>query len=549
MKIERIAVLSNVNVNPIAHMLDDYAVYEAEGYGNELETLMNQSSALYGFKPKAIVLLIDLMEAFRRQLDVESAKKETVCWFRAFEACISPDCIYMVSDGYLYGEETAIDLVNEKKSELERVWKERLKECASDHANVYAFPLHQVIEGLGEEAAFSKITWYMGKIPFSLAAQKRIAQEIKRQIEKHSYTPKKALVTDLDNTLWGGLAGENDKNPIQLSEDGKGLAYKNTQRVMKIIKDSGAVLCIASKNNERDAMEIIENHPHMALRAEDFVIKKINWNPKPDNILEIAKELNLGLDSIVFLDDSPWERELVKNTLPEVLVPDFPKDVARLPGELVKIYQKYFEKPVLTKEDMQKSKQYASNVRREHFQSQTASFPEYLKGLQIVVETVDPASSIKRLVQLANKTNQFNLTTKRYTLPGMQEILSDENIQVYAYQVSDRFGDLGIVAIVEVDFHSKIPTVTEFAMSCRAMGRNIEYGIVDDIENAVKAQGYDKLRAQYIPTAKNKPVEGLWTKLGYRALENADGCFWYEIDLFKKQEREYYFAKDIGGMK
>lgn len=393
---------------------------------------------------------------------------------------------------------------------------------------------------MGAENAFSLKMWYMGRILHTNEAQKRIVELLLHIIRLQRRIPKKVLLLDLDNTLWGGLAGEADHTPIMLSGEHTGLMYRNLQRVIAGMQKQGVLLGIVSKNNEKDAMDIISSHPQMVLRPEDFVAMKINWRPKPENIAEIARELNLGLDSFVFWDDSPAERTLVKASLPQVTVPDFPDRPEELTEAMVRIYRQYFEQAAVTSEDRQKTRQYAENAKRSALKTQALDFASYLRQLAMEISRESPEANSERLTQLVNKTNQFNLTTKRYELSAMQRLLQDAGKRVYLYRVKDCFGDNGIVAAVIVDLTEAVPMIDTFVMSCRVMGRNIENAIIEDIERELYRQGYTSLRAKYLPTAKNRPVENLFEKLDYRILAaDKTGEKLYEITLAPDRRRDY----------
>ena len=356
------------------------------------------------------------------------------------------------------------------------------------------FPYRRIIGGLGEEKSFSLKTWYLGKILHTGEAQKRLSEEIGRLVETEAGVPKKVLLVDLDNTLWGGLAGEREHTPLELSEDHQGLAYKNAQRVLRLILQSGAVLGIVSKNNEEDALAVIREHPHMVLREEDFAVRRINWRPKHENIREIADSLNLWLYAMVFWDDSPAERELVKQMLPQVEVPSFPDSPVELATALTELYRKFFQKPRLTAEDREKTRQYAQYEQRNRLEEQVGDFGQYLRRLQIRVEPMDPAAHMERLVQLVNKTNQFNLTTLRYSLEEMQNIVADSSKKVYLYRVEDCFGDYGIVSAAIVDLAGESPLVEEWVLSCRVMGKQVEDALLGHMEAELLAAGYGQLR-------------------------------------------------------
>ncbi len=515
----RIALLSNVNMNALIRMLQkDAEVYEAEGYGNELGILMNPASSYHTFAPEMTFVLMDLMELLEHELDAETAKLRVERWFAAFESAMQDTCVYYVSDAYLWGLETETACAFVDCRFFEELWDEALKGLCERHANVRILPYRRMITLLGEENAFSPKMWYMGRILLSGEAQKRLGALVVDRMNLEYRTPKKVLVLDLDNTLWGGLAGEHDITPIQLSEEHGGLAYKNLQRVILQMQKQGVILAIASKNNKEDAEEILQNHPHMVLRPEHFATRYINWNAKNQSLMEMAAELNLGLDSFVFWDDNPQERLLIQETLPEVTVPDFPAKTEELAPAMTAIYHTYFEKPVLTTEDMDKTRQYADNAKRMELQQASGSFEDYLKQLRIVVTRVDASEHASRLEALLNKTNQFNLATIRHTASEVQELLKNPDKRIFLYGVEDCFGDNGIVAAVIVDV-TEVPLIEEFVMSCRVMGKNVEYGIIDHVEKCLRKEGILNLRGRYIPTVKNKPVAELYTQLGYTELQ------------------------------
>ncbi len=543
----RLAVLSNVNMNMVIRMLQKQAeVYEAEGYGNELGVLLNPASSYHAFGADITFLILDLAELLEHDFEPQTAKERIEGWFRTLDGCLPEHGIFYISDAYLWAVELAVLADPERKQQLESLWSLELQALCSKHGNVRIFPYRSLIESQGEGKAFSLKMWYMGKVLLGMETQSLLAEKINFYAKLEYRTPKKVLVLDLDNTLWGGLAGEADHTPVQLSEDHGGLAYKNLQRVLKIMQSQGVILVIASKNNEADAMEILEHHPHMVLRPEDFAARRINWDPKPDSIRAMAQELNLGTDAFVFFDDSEAEREMMRQMLPEVTVPEFPDRPEELASCMVEIYETYFARAVVTKEDREKTAQYRANAGRNAMAKQAVSFEDYVKKLEICLIPVDPKEHLDRLTQLFNKTNQFNLTTRRYTTEEMQRIVEDETKRVFLYQVTDVFGDNGIVAAAIVDTAGEIPEITDLVMSCRVMGRNIENAVIDRIEQQMLEEGYEKLRGRYIPTAKNKPVEQLYEKLGYEKTDNTteDGSC-YEITLAARPERPYWLKENL----
>ena len=542
---QKLALLSNVNMNLVIRLLQKQAaVYETEGYGNELGILMNPSSSYHAFGPEITFLVEDLMELLEHDLEPETAEKRIDGWFTRLEEVLVAAQLYYIADAYLWGAELAAADTG-RKAALEELWQRRLEMCCKAHANVRALDYHHMIESLGEENAFSAKMWYMGRILLSNEAQKRLCALILDRVRVESRTPKKVLLLDLDNTLWGGLAGEHDRTPVVLSEEHAGLAYKNLQRLLLEMQKQGVLLGIVSKNNEQDAMEILKKHPHMVLRPEVFAAKRINWTPKHENIKDIARELNLGLDSFVFWDDNPAERQLVKEMLPQVEVPDFPDKPEALAPAMAEIFREYFEKAFTTEEDRDKTAQYVALSERKRLQENVGSFEDYLRELKIVIRRAEPKKHAERLLQMMNKTNQFNLTTRRYTQAQIAELLEDGDRQVYLYSVADRFGDNGITAALIADFSGEVPVLTDFVMSCRIMGRNIEDALVEDVEKDMRSRGWSRLQALYVPTAKNVPVSGLYRRLGYgEAGAAGEKGILYEIGLAQTPERRYDVRMD-----
>lgn len=559
----KIALLSNVNMNFVIRMLQnqsreqskavaengeeglrELSIYNAPGYGNELGLLLDPTSSYQEFGPDITFLVMDVMELLEHDLTVEESRVER--WFSMLKGALKPEKMYYISDAWVQGEELSVCFDVERKQKLEEIWDGQLTKLMAECSNVRCFPYHKLIGRLGEERAFSMKMWYLGKILHTNEAQKAMAEEIVHLSEVAARTPKKVLLLDLDNTLWGGLAGENDHTPIKLSEDHEGLAYKNLQRVIAQMQSQGVILGIVSKNNEEDAMELIKNHPHMVLRPEAFAAKRINWQPKPENIREIAKELNLGLDSFVFWDDNPAERQLVKAVLPQVMVPDFPEKPEELAKAMAGVYRRYFEKETVTAEDLEKTKQYAQNAMRKDLEARAVDFESYLKQLDMELICEDPLKNLERLVQLINKTNQFNLTTRRYDRQTLQGFLEDgRHNRVFLYRVKDCFGDNGIVSAVIIRLPENFaPIIDTFVMSCRVMGRNLEYDILADVEEQLYKEGYKSLIGEYLPTKKNKPVENLYETLGYEKLpeeKNEDE----EVSEPRKEQTGYCYRIEL----
>ena len=336
-----------------------------------------------------------------------------------------------------------------------------------------------------------------------------------KQLDAIALKRKKCLVLDLDNTIWGGILGEDGINGIQLGGDYPGKAYLFFQKQIKELEQQGVILAICSKNNQIDVDTLWKQHVDCILKKDDFACTKINWQNKADNIREIASELNIGLDSMVFLDDNPTERALIQQELPEVVVPNFPTNPYELPMFFKQIAEQYFAVYHLTEEDKNKTELYRANTLRNHSKIQFANMDEYIKSLQIEL-TIDEATDIMipRVAQMTQKTNQFNLTTHRYTEAEIFTLIS-QGAKIYTLSVRDRFGDNGISGLAIAKIHGDKADIDTFLLSCRVLGKKIEQKFIVQLIEQLKKHGITKIFATYIPTAKNKQVENFYTENGF----------------------------------
>lgn len=353
---------------------------------------------------------------------------------------------------------------------------------------------------------------------------------------------KKCLVLDLDNTLWGGVLGEDGIEGIRIGGDYPGKAFLFWQEALLELSNTGVILTVCSKNNETDVLEAWEKNPFMVLKKDNFATWRINWADKATNIKEIALELNIGLDSMVFVDDNPTERALIRQMIPMVEVPEFPNQPYEFPVFFKELVEKYFKVYSVTNEDKKKTEQYKANAQRAQAQRSFIDFDSFLENLNIQI-TIERANdfNIPRIAQLTQKTNQFNLTTKRYTDADVRSFL-EAGWKIWCVSVSDRFGDNGITGCVIVN-GSVIDT---FLLSCRVLGKGVEVAFIKKILTILKEDGVDEMKATYIPTAKNVQVKDFYEKCGFACVsEDVDGQKSYAIDLKNAdlEIKEYYHIK------
>lgn len=537
----RVAVISNVNVSPIARMLsrdDSLEIWEPDGYGDILGTLMNPSSGFADFDSALTFILVDANQLLLGADGLDAALGEVDSFFSILKS-VQTNSQLFVSDLSFRHDPFADDLRSISARTVSAHWDACIKACSEEGTGVSFFEYSRLVETMGKEGFYSERMWYLGRIPHTFKAQRAIADAIADTVSMAMAPRKKVLFTDLDNTLWGGVVGELGAQGIELSDEHMGLVYKDIQRELLRIKNAGVVLGIVSKNNPDDALEAIRENDQMILREEDFSIMYLNWERKDANISNAAKVLNLGIDSFVFLDDNPTERELVSTMLPEVTVLPFPDDVVAVPAMLRDAYDRYFRPIVLTKEAQEKTEQYAAMAKSAALQESSASFEEYLRALELRVNAVNPEEHIDRLAEMIAKTNQFNLTTKRYSRADLVRMLAEpESFRIYAYEVVDRFANNGLTVLAIVKLGTE-PVIDEFLMSCRVMGRRIEDYVIDRIERDMIELGYDELRAEYSPTKKNVPVKTLYSDLGYGVLEQNGSTTVYSIELPARPERAF----------
>src|SRR5437899_1123676 len=365
---------------------------------------------------------------------------------------------------------------------------------------------------LGGPAAFNYRLWYLGKIPFSNEVFKAAARDIKSALRGLGGQAKKIVLLDLDDVLWGGIVGDAGWEGLTLGgHDPAGEALVDFQRELKALTRRGILLAIVSKNEESVAMEAIAKHPEMVLKLVDFAGWRINWRDKAENIHALMNELNLGLDSAVFIDDSAVERARVRETLPALFVPDWPSDKRLYPQALLSL--DCFDRPSLTEEDRQRSRMSAVDRERKQTKIDLGNLEEWLATLNtsVRVEELNQAN-LPRAAQLLNKTNQMNLSTRRMSEAEFQVWVLEKTRRAWTFRVSDRFGDSGLTGILTIEIDGLRATIIDFVLSCRVMGRKIEEAMLHVAISWARSAGIKEVYANYCQTPKNKPCHDFFHK-------------------------------------
>jgi len=392
----------------------------------------------------------------------------------------------------------------------------RLMDRLASASNVYVLDASRWAAAGGPQAQNPR-AWFLGKIAFGGGALAEAARDIKAALRGLGGGARKLVVVDLDDTMWGGIVGDVGWENLRLGgHDAVGEALVAFQHGLAALKRRGILLAIVSKNEEAVALEAIRSHPAMVLRQDDFVTWRINWRDKASNIAEIVTEMNLGLQSVVFLDDNPVERARVRETLPEVLVPDWPEDKLLYPSALGRL--RCFDVPSVSREDADRTRLYAEERKREALRQQVGSIDDWLVSLGTRV-TVEPlgSSNLARATQLLNKTNQMNLSTRRLTEQELVAWTAGQGRRLWTVSVSDRFGDAGLTGIVSLESEGTVCRVVDYILSCRVMGRRVEEAMVHLAVETARSLNLRTVEARLVPTAKNKPCLGFWQSSGFES--------------------------------
>ena len=382
---------------------------------------------------------------------------------------------------------------------------DKLLFLSKKHSNFILLNFNSIFENSNKNI-FDKRNWYLANCRLSSYGHELIATSLKKILTKFVTTPKKVLVLDCDNTLWGGIVGEDGIDNILLGQDGTGKAYVDFQRKIKKLSQQGVLLCISSKNNTKDVMEVFNNHKQMQISKNDLVSIKVNWKEKYLNIKEIAKDLNLSLDSIVFWDDNPLERSKVKKFLPEVYVVEPDQNIINWPTQIENF--ELFSKIKITKEDKNKIKQY--KIRSKFIDEKKIATDEikYLKSIKLEPKVINlNKDNIARASQMTQKTNQFNLRTKRYSMNDILQLNKKEYTEIKLISLKDLYGDHGIIGLMilkKIDKYSVF--IDTFLISCRVFGRYLETWMLYEIKKICKKKGINKIYGEHIVTDKNKII-------------------------------------------
>ena len=415
-----------------------------------------------------------------------------------------------------------------------------LQEAALKNNKVFPVDLLSIQHDVGREKYFNAPLYYNAKMVISMGVLPTVAEAVVGVIRAMEGKLKKCIILDLDNTLWGGVIGDDGLAGIEIGELGKGHVFSDIQLWLRQLKEYGIILAVCSKNDENIAKEPFEHHDEMVLRLSDISVFVANWNDKASNIKLIQETLNIGMDSIIFLDDNPFERNLVKEKLPAIEVPELPDDPSLWLSFLQ--HQNYFDTVSYTGSGSDRTKLYQAEYERKKSEQSFESIDEYLESLDMVgmASTFEPLQ-YPRIAQLTQRSNQFNLRTIRYTEDEIQRIAEDENYITFYFSLKDKFGDHGLVSVLILKRMSEYEVfVDTWLMSCRVLKRGMEEFVINNMVQTIKEKGITTITAEYIPTPKNAMVKDIYERMSFsRTAENR-----FQLDLSGYKELKTFIKEN-----
>ncbi|MGA9354088.1 MAG: HAD-IIIC family phosphatase [Terriglobales bacterium] len=547
----KLAILRSFTVEPILPLLRA----EAFALGIDLEIqlgdfnayvqeIVDAGSSLYRFAPNAVILAVriedvapDLTREFAN-LSAEAAQQAAERVSRSYEQWVHSFRQHSQAALIIHSLERPaqpglgiLDSQSETgQSGMIRRINGELRRVAGEVRGVYILDYDALVARYGSAHWHDERKWLMARLPIAADHLLHMAREWMRFLVPLAGRTCKALVVDLDNTLWGGVIGEDGMAGIKVSAEYPGAAFQALQRSLLDLSRRGILLAVCSKNNPDDALEAIEKHPGMLVRAKDFAAMRINWGDKSQNLREIAQELNIGTDSLAFLDDNPFEREQVRAALPEVTV----IDISGNPMEYAAAVRDcpVFERLGLSAEDQQRTAMYAVERERTSAEHKFQSKEDFFRFLEQSAD-LDPVTdlTLARVAQLTQKTNQFNTTTRRYSEAQIAEMAKRQDWHIFSIKVRDRYGDHGLVGVAITRDEGEQCEIDVFLLSCRVIGRTVETALLAHLAKSAADRGCKRLVGWFLPTKKNAPARDFYQQHGFVLGETDDSGTLWVLDL------------------
>lgn len=557
-QIKRIAILGGSTTADIKNLLEIFLLdagikpvfYESE-YNKFYEDAVFGNEELSAFNPEIIIIftsvvnliskpfLTDTAEQIEEKIDNEYHRYQNV--WNSLSSRFPSSVIIQNNFDFSFAQPEGTSILPQSRGRFINILNEKFTQYAHEHSGFYIHNLNRLCASIGLARWHNRSQYHAYKFAMNYDVIPDVAWSLKRLICSILGRVKKCLVLDLDNTLWGGVIGDDGLNGIEIGkETPRGEAFTEFQEYVKALKDRGVILAVSSKNDE-DVAKSGFTHPDSVLRIDDFVSFHANWEPKNVNIRQIAKEINIGLDSLVFIDDNPAERAIVRETVPEVSVPDVdPVDISSYITAIE--INGYFDTVSISDDDLKRTRTYQENKERAILlEASAGNYEEFLQSLDMEAEVL-PFSEIyyDRITQLTNKSNQFNLTTKRFTLAEIKNIAEDKDKYITLYcRLKDRFGDNGVISLIVGEMVGAELRIVLWLMSCRVLKRGVEDLMLDCIVDEARRVGCQNVVGFYYPTKKNSMVKDHYKNFGFTLVsENTGNTEWeLSIDMYTERNR------------
>ncbi len=539
----RVALSGSYTIDQLAAMLPLAALglgvdleIQTGLYGQYQQDLLDPASFLYATQPDQIILAVHdgvVQLPGYTESPATAVEEETARWTRLWELAAANGSASVIQHNFAVRPESPFGHLSRGMPgsrfamlhELNRILAERAPQSVS------LLDCDRLAADFGRLRWFDDRYWVRSKQAVALDALPMLARHTAALIAARMGLTRKCLVLDLDNTLWGGVVGEDGLAGIKLGGDGVGEAFVAFQEAILALKERGILLAVASKNNDADAREVFEQHPEMRITLDDISVFVANWEDKPSNLRRIAQTLNIGLDSLVFADDNPAERQIVRRVVPEVDVIELPAE----PSEYRRALSGYlgFETVAITGEDRVRTAQYKARTAAAEMASAATDIESFYRDLEMKAVTAPfDELHMPRIAQLIGKTNQFNLTTRRHSLAELEAFASSATHIARCLRLSDRLADHGLVALLIAEADGAVLDIDTFLMSCRVIGRTVEQHLLSVVCREAERAGCTIVRGTYVPSAKNAIVSGLYERLGFSLVESrGDQTTVWQYDL------------------
>jgi FkbH-like protein len=562
----RLAILRSFTVEPLVPLLRagaftygiDLSVHIGD-FNAYAQEMLDEGSELYAFKPDGVILAVqtcdvapDLWQDFS-SLTPEAVTKAVNRVGQNFRDCVRALRRHTDASLVIHGLEkpaTPRRGILDAQSECSQALaihcaNTEIRRLAAQEKGVYLLDYDGLVAQYGHESWRDPRKWLTARLPVAAPHLAHLVQEWLRFLLPLAGRTAKVVAVDLDNTLWGGVIGEDGMTGIQLGSEYPGAAYQELQRALLDLSNRGVLLAVCSKNNAEDASEALEKHPGMLLRPKHFAALRVNWNDKSQNLREIASELNIGIDAMALVDDNPVERKHIRAALPEVAVIELPEDSMAFAAALRDC--PLFERLTLSEEDRQRSSYYAAERERKELEQTFSTKEEFYESLaqEAEIALVAPAT-LTRVAQLTQKTNQFNLTTHRYTEQQISEIAGHSTRGVWSIRVRDCFGDNGLVGVAITHDRDETCEIDTFLLSCRVIGRTVETAFLAHLVQRARERQLRIMQGWFLPTKKNAPARDFYANHGFHLVKQDENRMLWQLDLTRSQITWPAWIKRLG---